>query len=142
MYLPSKIRTDEFESVLPKRKKKKIPGEPGIFKQCKKCGSHWKTRSDFLNDTGITLVGYQVNFEELVLGIFLFNHTCKTTIALNAGLFTDLYDGPVFQARTKGEEECPGFCLKKENLSPCPARCECAFVRETIQIIKRMSRYF
>ena len=32
--------------------------------------------------------------------------------------------------------ECPEFCLHKSELRPCPAKCECAYVREIIQVIK------
>lgn len=107
-----------------------------MFKHCNKCGRQWETRKSFLNDKEIVIVGYQVHFEELMLGLFLFNHGCKTTLSLSADLFIDLYDGPVFSERVIGTEKCPGFCLDQSNLSPCPASCECAYVRETMQIIK------
>ena len=107
-----------------------------MFKLCKNCGQQWATREDFLNDTDIALVGYQAHFEELTLGLFLFNHICKTTLSLHAGEFTDLYDGPVFSEWKTGKEECPGYCLKVSSLDPCSAKCEGAYVRETMQIIK------
>ena len=111
-----------------------------MFKLCKKCGQQWSDRESFLNDKNITLVGYQVHFEELSLGLFLFNHSCKTTLSIKAGLFTDLYDGPVFTKKATGSKECGEFCLDQLDLSTCSAQCECAYVREIIQIIKHMTK--
>jgi len=106
------------------------------FKQCTACGFKWSTRDRFLEDPDIAMVGYQVNFKALLAGFFLFNHSCKTTLAIPAEAFEDLYDGPVFSERATGSEYCQELCLHEENLSPCPARCECAFVREIIQYVK------
>ena len=44
------------------------------FKQCTSCGFRWSTRDQFLEDPDLELVGYQVNFVELLTGFFLFNH--------------------------------------------------------------------
>ena len=82
------------------------------------------------------LVGYQVNFEELVAGLFLFNHECGTTLALPAQAFTNLYNGPVFQTRLTGQRACRKHCLKEDDLGRCPAKCECAFVREIVALAK------
>ena len=106
------------------------------FKQCTSCGFRWSTRDQFLEDPDIELVGYQVNFVELLLGFFLFNHSCGTTLAVLSEAFEDLYDGPVFSERATGSEECQEHCLHEDDLSPCPVQCECAFVREIIQYIK------
>ena len=108
-----------------------------LFKQCTACGHPWRSRESFLWDPDVKLVGYQPRFEALKTGLFLFNHRCGTTIAIQAGEFEDLYHGPIFENRATGTEECPGYCLIKDELRPCPAQCECAFVREIIQIIKR-----
>jgi hypothetical protein len=81
-------------------------------------------------------MGYQVNFPELEGGFFLFNHTCGTSLGLMAGDFRGLYEGPVFSERATGTTECPEYCLHKSELRPCPAKCECAYVREIIQVIK------
>ena len=108
-----------------------------LFKTCSSCQTEWTDREAFLSDSEIVLIGYQAHFEALHLGLFLFNHKkCKTTIAIEAEYFTNLYDGPVYVERNTGEEDCPGFCLHQENLEPCPARCECAAIREILQIIK------
>ena len=107
-----------------------------IFKTCPKCKVTWKTRDDFLKDPALELIGYQANFENLKLGLFLFNHDCKGTLSVNAEKFLDLYDGNVFSQRVTGTNDCPEHCLITENLSPCPAICECAYIREVLQIIK------
>ncbi|MDF1590083.1 MAG: hypothetical protein P1P89_01105 [Desulfobacterales bacterium] len=106
------------------------------FKQCSSCGAKWSNRTRFLEDPSIKLIGYQVNFEALLAGFFLFNHSCMTTLAIPAEAFEDLYDGPVFSERATGSEECPEHCIHENDLSPCPAHCECAFVREIIQSVK------
>lgn len=106
------------------------------FKECANCETFWTDREDFLEDPAIQLVGYQAHFEELETGLFLFNHVCGNTLALYAGQFTDLYTGPVFTDCKRGCEECPEYCLHGENLQPCPVRCECAFVRETLHLVK------
>jgi hypothetical protein len=111
------------------------------FKQCPSCGEIWKTQQLFLNDVNLEIVGYQVNFINLELGYFLFNHAkCKTTLSLFAKSFSNLYGGPIFKERKTQSDECPEYCLKKSVLEPCPARCECAYVREIIQIIRRWEK--
>lgn len=110
------------------------------FKICSGCGKTWVNRDVFLGDPETLLVGYQVHFEDLKAGLFLFNHTkpeCQTTLALTAGEFMDLYDGPIFAGRGDGAVECSGQCLHHDDLRPCPIRCECTFVREVIQVVRQ-----
>ena len=107
------------------------------FKRCEVCGKSWLVRSDLLSDPGVGLVGYQVNFADLVMGLLLFEHSCGTTLAIGVLEFRDLYSGPIFQSRRTGESDCPTYCLHAEELRPCPATCECAFVREILQIIRQ-----
>ena len=108
-----------------------------VFKKCTCCNHPWVSRDEFLEDSKLQLVGYQVNFGELELGYFLFNHLiCLSTIAVPAGLFRDLYDGPVFSERLTESEACPGHCLHDDILQPCLASCECAYVREILQIVR------
>jgi hypothetical protein len=107
------------------------------FKKCTCSASPWITRDEFLQDENTQLVGYQANFSHLELGYFLFNHlTCKTTIAIPAGLFKDLYAGPVFSQRLTGSEVCHGYCKEMEVLEPCENQCECAYIREIVQLIR------
>lgn len=108
------------------------------FKKCTFCGHRWPTREDFLQDAATDMIGYQVNFDNLHLGYFLFNHlTCGTTLGLAAGLFRDLYDGPVYKQRKTGAQQCPEYCLHEGQLEPCPQECECAYVREIIQMVRQ-----
>ena len=107
-----------------------------FFKKCAPCGFEWESLDAFLGDPAVEILGYQVHFEELELGIFLFNHSCKATLAIPVHEFRHLYDGPVFEARQTGGEDCPGYCLRETELCSCPAHCECAYVREIIQRIK------
>jgi hypothetical protein len=107
------------------------------FKKCSCCEVPWFSREEFLRDGNIKLVGYQANFAHLELGYFLFNHlSCKSTIGIPAGQFKDLYDGPVFTNRLMGSESCPGYCLYEDFLSPCEEKCECAYVRQIMQLIR------
>jgi hypothetical protein len=108
------------------------------FKKCTFCGHRWQLREDFLQDAALELIGYQVNFDHLHLGLFLFNHlACGTTIGLEAGLFSDLYEGPVYKQRQTGTDRCPEYCLHERQLKPCPAECECRYVREIIQTVRQ-----
>ena len=109
-----------------------------IFKECTCCKNPWYSREDFLGDSKLDFAGYQVNFANLELGYFLFNHlSCQSTIAVPAGLFKDLYDGPLFSERKTGTENCPGYCLDREALDVCGEECECAYIREIMQIIRQ-----
>jgi hypothetical protein len=107
-----------------------------LFKKCPSCGFEWSTRDAFLAESNLKVIGYQVHFEELTAGLFLFNHSCLTTLAVPAARFQDLYQGPVFTERATGSSQCPQYCLHQEELTACPAHCECAYVREIIQIIR------
>ena len=107
------------------------------FKTCPMCGMVWPTRDALLADPTVILCGYQVDFEELVAGLFLFNHRpCGTTFSLPVGAFEDLRDGPVFTERLAGTSDCPEHCLRTADLEPCPRRCECSWVRDVIQRIR------
>lgn len=107
------------------------------FKTCTVCKKEWKSRRNFLDDPNVIIVGYQPHFDTLTEGLFLFNHSCRGTMSIQAGAFRDLYNGPVFQNRLTGTDSCPGYCLHKNELKPCPSQCECAYVREIIQVIRR-----
>lgn len=108
-----------------------------MFKQCSLCKHEWKEREDFINDPSLTVRGYQINFNHLKEGLFLFNHACGTTLAIPAGEFTDLYDGPIFTEHKANSPECPNYCLSETDLRPCPEECECAFVRQILYIMSK-----
>ncbi len=100
------------------------------------------SRDDFLSDPEIKLLGYQVDFDELKLGIILFNHeVCFDTLGVRVADFADLQSGPVFREKKNGSEDCPGYCLHECNLSPCPVQCECAWVRDVLQLLSRWPKH-
>jgi len=108
-----------------------------MFKKCTLCHHIWATRQDFIADQDIEIIGYQANFKALEAGLLYFNHSCKSTLAIPVDLFADLYTGPIFEEQKTGTDNCPGYCLHKKALNHCLAECECAYVREIIQILKR-----
>ena len=94
---------------------------------------------NFVSDCEIELNGYKADFEKLEYGIFFFTHhkkECFSTMAIEAGNFFSLYDGPIHTERKTGTEECPSYCKDINQLNRCDAFCECAFVREVINIIR------
>ena len=107
------------------------------FKKCTCCGKSWKTRDQFVEDDSLDLIGYEANLDALDVGLFLFDHSCGTTLALRADQFKDLYNGPLYTERKTGSAECLGYCLHKSELRSCPAKCECAWVREVMQILRK-----
>lgn len=107
------------------------------FKKCQLCLQVWPEREDFIQDDDVLLIGYQSNFKALDRGLFLFNHSCDNTLSIKAVEFVDLYDGPVFEERKTGSENCPGYCLHQNDLRGCPAQCNCAYVREILQLLEK-----
>ena len=114
--------------------------DKATFKKCPMCAATWNSRKQFLNDATLMLNGYQADFDSLAKGLFYFTHKvdqCNSTMAVEAGRFFSLYKGRMYFTRRTGEAECPGYCLQRDILDSCPAECECAFVREIIDIIKK-----
>lgn len=105
------------------------------------CGFGWESRDSFLCDPDIEIIGYQACFTELTAGYFLFNHSCTGTLAILVEALVDLYDGPVYEERKTGTRECPQHCLHKSDLSPCPTRCHCAYVREILQLVRAWPKH-
>ncbi len=110
------------------------------FKTCPNCGFVWETRNDFLSDASVFIIGYQAHFKDLSSGLFLFNHSCKGTLALKVSAFQDLYHGIVYKKRATGTDACPGYCLHEDILEPCSAECECASIREIVQILRKKNK--
>ena len=111
------------------------------FKKCPLCSYRWRSRKDFLEDAKTEMIGYQVNFDNLRLGFLLFNHLdCGTTFGIPAGVFKDLCNGPIYSERLIDTEECPEYCVHEKQLDPCPAKCECAYVREIMQTIRNWQK--
>ena len=109
---------------------------PSLFSQCKACGSQWPTRDIFLQDPNLEIVEYWADLNDISAGAFIFFHTCGSNLSLSIRNFNGLYEGPIFNVRANQAEECPGYCLHKDNLRPCEVKCECAYVRNIIGIIK------
>lgn len=110
-----------------------------VFKLCPCCQRKWSDREEFLADPGLEVVGYQADLEFLEEGLFYFNHRisgCGSTIVIGVSCFLDLYSGPRYTERQTLLEGCPRFCIDKNQLTRCDAVCECAFVREVLQIVK------
>ena len=59
-----------------------MPKDDSFFSKCTNCGFEWPSRNQFLEDRMVTIIGYQVNFDNLSMGFFLFNHSCKGTFSL------------------------------------------------------------
>ena len=113
--------------------------ERAVFKTCSACDMVWTRRAEMLADPYVQLVGYQVNLVEPGLGLLLFNHDleeCGTTFSIEAHDFRDLYQGEIYETKLFGTEECPEYCLHHGMLEACPRRCECAWVREVLTIIR------
>ena len=113
-------------------------GSESSFKRCPGCFTFWESRDDFLADPSLELNGYKADFQKLEYGLFFFTHkidNCCSTMALEARDFIDLYSGNIYPERKTLSEECPRYCIDGKQLSRCDALCECAFVREIIQII-------
>ena len=98
------------------------------FKTCTSCRREWATRDDFLSDRTVEFVGYQSWLPDPILGLFLFNHDCGTTLAIKAGEFEDLYQGPIYRSSLAGSKECAGYCHSEGETNACALECECAWV--------------
>ena len=110
-----------------------------LFKECPNCHYRWLDRETFLADPLLSLIGYQANFGDLVAGYFLFTHDtaeCGTSLAVEARYFTDMHKGPVFQSCPIQPTDCPGYCHKINSLEACSYKCECAYVRDVLQIVR------
>jgi hypothetical protein len=112
----------------------------GNFMTCTNCRHVWETRDQFLSDNSIKILGYQVDFVDLEEGLFLFCHDCGTTLSIPAAEFRDLYHGPVFSERLVQQNDCMGYCHERIELRACPLQCECAYIREILQIIKKWTK--
>jgi len=107
------------------------------------CNAVWETRQAFLADPELAVVGYQTDFEALEAGLFLFNHRrpgCGTTLVVEAGRFVDLAAGPIYRESLRGSDECSEYCLRPDDLRPCPSHCECAYVRDVLQVVRNWKK--
>lgn len=102
------------------------------FKTCGKCGATWETLEAFLAAPEVSFVGYQAFVRDGVLGLFLFNHTCATTLAIRADRFREFHDEPVHGQ----PEQASPLCLTMESGEPCPEACECGWANQVIEAIE------
>lgn len=103
------------------------------------CSKRWETMEEFLSDPELAMAGYQINFADLKGGLFYFSHMktgCGTTMVIPVGEFTGLSDRPMLASQGKQPDCCPELCVRKNELAPCPAECECSWVREIMQVIR------
>jgi hypothetical protein len=107
------------------------------FKACPSCGRVWGSREDFMADPEVELIGYQVDAASQDAGLFLFNHRCEGTLAIPAAAFVDLVGKPLHAPSLYGTKECEGHCLHCHDIDPCRAFCECAYVRQALQVVRR-----
>ena len=108
-----------------------------MFKKCSSCGHPWTDREAFLADPDVEIIGYQASFEGIQDGLFLFNHLCRTTLALEVMKFDDLYTGPRYDMALADTDDCSGLCLDTNALDACSAACRYAYVRDILQIIRK-----
>lgn len=109
---------------------------PPLFSRCRPCGAKWPTREFFLRDPRLEIIEYRANLDDVTAGAFVFLHGCGSNLSLSVRDFNGLYHGTIFNVRAEGSDACPAYCLYKENLKPCEVKCECAYVRNIIGIIK------
>ena len=106
-----------------------------MFKKCPMCRHAWIDREDFLADPDVEIIGYQVSFDSVKEGLFLFNHHCETTLAFKVLEFEDLYEGARSDIAAAGTDNCSGFCLNIKELRACSTQCKYAYARDIIKII-------
>ena len=110
-----------------------------IFKTCPMCERKWENRESFLDDPELEFIGYQADFGLPEDGLFYFTHEaagCGSTMAVKVEFFLSLYAGKRYTDIKMLSKECPGYCLNRDLLQRCKARCRYAYVREVSQVIK------
>ncbi len=118
-----------------------VKHDDDIFVRCPMCKTEWIDRDTFLRDTTLEINGYQVDFENLGMGLLYFTHqvdNCFSTLSIRAKEFFDLNPGKRYSERKTLQKDCPTYCLFKDNLERCKVQCECAFVRDLLHILQKM----
>jgi hypothetical protein len=113
------------------------------FKTCSCCGTVWADREAFMSDGTLDVNGYKADFERLGEGLFFITHRragCGSTLSIPAKEFFDLYTGVRYTERRTLTEECPRYCLNEKQLDRCLVSCECAFVREVLNVLRERLR--
>lgn len=123
------------------------------FKTCPLCSTSWYTIDDFIRDSEIEVIGYQPHPEKTGAGLFIFGHRhCNSSISVQLEALSDLQVcltqdadsvyiiGPDMIQEENSTEVCYTNCLRKTDSSNGNKRCECAYVREVIQLIKHLPK--
>jgi hypothetical protein len=108
------------------------------YYQCATCKACWASREALVQDKRVVVAGYQASFIHPGEGLFLFNHVtsgCRTTFGIKVGEFRSYYNGPQYEIRQTGSENCEGRCLQLHNLSPCNAQCDMRWIRDVMQCL-------
>ena len=109
------------------------------FKSCRVCGKKWDSLLDFVVDPLLRVEGYQAGFTDPNKGLIMVTHCedgCGTTLAVQAELLKDLYDGPEHLERFTGKEPCRRYCLQRHLLQECDVHCDMAWVRHALQWLR------
>ena len=106
------------------------------FKTCSMCREVWTTPEVFLRGLSLLPIGLIVDFENPYQSLFMFNHSCGTTLAIEASSFRDHFPLLVGEslARTPG---CPLHCVDIHDLESCNQPCRNAELREFLAAMRR-----
>lgn len=116
-----------------------------IFTECPNCHETWSTQEEFITDEQLEITGYEADFDGLERGRFLFTHrrqSCQSTLTVRVMDFVNLYRGEIFPERKTKSSQCPLYCIDSTQLNRCTVVCECAYVREIIQMIKEKRTFW
>ena len=109
------------------------------FKICTCCKHVWESLADLIRDEQVHVIGYQPSFSDSYEGLFFFSHNdkaCGTTIAIPAGHFVNLYDGPEYTVQMDSMEQCKGFCKSFYDFGECSNECSMRSIRDIIEVLK------
>lgn len=91
-----------------------------------------------MSDRSLSIIGFQNFFNHLRDGVFLFNHTCGTTLALDGDLLFARYSGTIYLNRKRQKSrDCPGICTTSNIHAPCSDQCWCSIINRIIHQHKK-----
>jgi hypothetical protein len=136
------MRTLE-QMPLAKRRRKRS-NNTQTFKMCSMCHKVWADCERFVTDPELTVNGYQAFFDNPADGLILFTHRtkgCRSTLALKAAAFKDLYRGPKQFSMNFGAPSYPEHRADTRSLEFCETPCSMKWVRDVLQLLRahRMS---
>ena len=108
------------------------------FKTCPTCAAQWEDRKQFLGDPCLKLLGYQSTFTMGQPGLFLFNHSCGSTIALEATTFEDIYDGDIYRHCEAHYSNHADYCCKADTGEKHVKTCVCQFATEMATTLQQI----